>query len=65
VSGLFSALLRPALFSLDAEQAHGFGIKALKTGLMPAPSIKPDSRLAVRAAGLVFPNPLGMAAGFD
>lgn len=63
--GLFSALLRPALFCLDAEQAHGFGIKALKAGLLPAPSIKSDARLAVRAAGLAFPNPLGVAAGFD
>jgi dihydroorotate dehydrogenase len=65
LSSFFSALLRPALFCVDAEQAHGLGIKALKTGLLPAPGIKPDSRLAVHAAGLVFPNPIGMAAGFD
>jgi dihydroorotate dehydrogenase len=65
VSSLFSALLRPALFSLDAEQAHGLGIKALKTGLLPMPTMVPDSRLTVRAAGFSFPNPVGMAAGFD
>ena len=65
MSGLFSALIRPALFCVDAENAHALGIQALKTGLLPSPSIKPDNRLAVRLAGLTFANPLGMAAGFD
>lgn len=65
MSGLFSGLIRPALFRFDAEQAHGLGIKALKTGLLPSPGIKLDNRLSVRVASLQFPNPLGMAAGFD
>ncbi len=65
MSGLFSALLRPVLFGFDAEHAHGFGVKALKTGLIPGPLCKPDRRLRVDVAGLTFPNPLGMAAGFD
>ncbi len=65
MSNLFSALLRPVLFGFDAEQAHGFAIKALKTGLVPSPFCAPDPRLKVTAAGLSFPNPLGMAAGFD
>ncbi|MGB8818252.1 MAG: quinone-dependent dihydroorotate dehydrogenase [Rhizobiaceae bacterium] len=65
MSSLFASLLRPALFCLDAELAHGLGIKALKSGLLPTAAIKPDGRLAVHVAGLNFPNPLGMAAGFD
>ncbi len=65
MTGLFSAVLRPVLFGFDAEQAHGLAIKALKTGLLPSPVCAPDPRLQVNVAGLAFPNPLGMAAGFD
>ena len=65
MSGLFSAVLRPMLFEFGAEQAHGFAIKALKSGLLPSVICTPDPRLRVSAAGLSFPNPLGMAAGFD
>ncbi len=65
MSGLFSALLRPALFCLDAERAHGVALKALKTGLVPLVAPKADTRLAVSVAGHHFPNPLGIAAGFD
>lgn len=62
---LFSAVLRPALFSLDAETAHAVSIKALKSGLAAMPGARPDPRLAVAIAGLTFPSPLGMAAGYD
>lgn len=62
---LFSMLLRPVLFGFDAEQAHGFAIKALKSGLFSGFVGTPDARLGVETAGLSFPNPLGMAAGFD
>lgn len=62
---LFSALLRPALFSLDAETAHGFSIKALKTGLVVVPGARPSPRLSVEVAGLAFPSPVGVAAGYD
>ncbi len=57
-------LARPLLHALDAETAHGLTLKAL--GFMPggSPPIS-DSRLAVEAFGLRFPNPLGLAAGFD
>ncbi|HVR90094.1 MAG TPA: quinone-dependent dihydroorotate dehydrogenase [Novosphingobium sp.] len=58
------ALLRPALFQLDAEPAHRLAIAALK--LLPGGGrICPDGPLAITVAGLDFPNPLGMAAGFD
>ncbi|WP_417708445.1 quinone-dependent dihydroorotate dehydrogenase [Roseibium aggregatum] len=50
---------------LDAETAHRATILALKSGLMPARRRTDDPRLAVRLWDLTFPNPLGMAAGFD
>jgi len=57
-------LLRPAIFALDAERAHLLTIAALKA--MPAgPPVQRDPVLAVRVAGLDFPNPVGLAAGFD
>ena len=57
-------LVRPLLHALDAETAHGLTVGLLK--LLPAPAAGPaDSRLAVSAFGLDFPNPLGLAAGFD
>src|SRR5690606_37045424 len=49
----------------DPEAAHGLSITALKSGLVPAAPAKGDERLRVRACGLDFPNPLGMAAGYD
>ena len=56
-------LLRPALFTLDPETAHGLAITALKAlPRRPAPA---DGPLSIDVAGLAFPNPLGMAAGFD
>jgi dihydroorotate dehydrogenase len=65
VTGIFSALLRPALFALDAERAHALSIQALKSGLVRLPLPRPDPRLAVELAGLHFPSPVGMAAGYD
>lgn len=57
-------LIRPALFALDAETAHSLSLAALKT--MPALGrARGDGPLACEVAGLRFPNPLGMAAGYD
>lgn len=56
--------LRPLLFRLDAERAHGLTIAALKSGLVPA-APPPDRSLATRVAGLDFASPIGLAAGFD
>jgi dihydroorotate dehydrogenase len=62
--GLFESLARPLLALLDAENAHRLAILALK--LPPFVKLTSDDpRLAVRAFGLNFPNPVGMAAGFD
>jgi dihydroorotate dehydrogenase len=50
---------------LDAETAHRATVVALKSGLMPGRKALQDPRLAVKLWDLTFPNPLGMAAGFD
>ena len=57
-------LVRPIAFALDAERAHRLTIRALR--LMPAGlPAKDDPALGVELAGLRFPNPVGLAAGFD
>lgn len=53
-----------ALFALDPETAHGLSIKALKSGFFRC-NVPSHEALQVHIAGLSFPNPLGMAAGFD
>jgi dihydroorotate dehydrogenase len=63
IRGAFS-FLRPVLHKLDPESAHQLTIRAL--GM--APALTPpadDPRLAVEAMGLSFPNPVGLAAGYD
>lgn len=62
-STLFN-LLRPGLMLMDAETAHKATIAGLK--LTPAlASPVDDPLLATRVFGLEFPNPVGLAAGFD
>ncbi|HRD75302.1 MAG TPA: quinone-dependent dihydroorotate dehydrogenase [Hyphomicrobiaceae bacterium] len=58
-------LAKPMLFALDPETAHEATLKSLEAGLYPRFSGPDDSRLNVKAFGLTFPNPIGMAAGFD
>jgi dihydroorotate dehydrogenase len=58
-------LVRPLLFALDPERAHELTLKSLEAGLYPRGAGADDERLTVRAWGLAFPNPLGIAAGFD
>jgi dihydroorotate dehydrogenase len=61
---LIYGLIRPALFALEPEAAHRAAIRALALGLYrPAPAH--DPRLNRRILGLDFPNPVGLAAGFD
>ncbi|MFC3532839.1 quinone-dependent dihydroorotate dehydrogenase [Vogesella facilis] len=61
-------LLRPLLFKTDAEQAHEMTLKMLDvahqlqlTGLLAGKV----GRNPVKAMGLTFPNPVGLAAGLD
>ena len=57
-------LLRPFIFRLDAEAAHGATIAAL--GLLPKRDLSTFApSLAIDVAGLRFPSPVGLAAGFD
>jgi len=64
VIGLFDRLARPFLHALEPEDAHGLAIKMLKFAPLP-PAAADDKRLATRVFGLNFPNPVGIAAGFD
>jgi dihydroorotate dehydrogenase len=57
-------LVRPALFGLDAETAHNLALTALKLSAFGRPA-RPGGPLATRIAGIDFPNPVGLAAGFD
>lgn len=61
---MFYSLLRPALFRLPAETAHTLTIAALRLGGHEERGA-PEPRLCQRVAGITFPNPVGMAAGFD
>lgn len=65
MNGALDKAIAGLLLACDPETAHRISIKALKYGLVPI--IKPhcDERLEVDVAGLKFPNPLGMAAGYD
>lgn len=56
-------LLRPAIFALDPERAHRLAIRALAA--MPPRAPARPGPLAVEVAGVAFPNPVGVAAGFD
>jgi dihydroorotate dehydrogenase len=57
-------LLRPLAFALDAETAHRATVRALSLApKLPLPDFAPE--LAQEVAGLRFPSPVGLAAGFD
>lgn len=60
----FYRLVRPLMFRIEAERAHRLTIAALGhvPVVFPAPA---DPALAVQLAGLRFPNPVGIAPGFD
>jgi dihydroorotate dehydrogenase len=59
-----AGLAHPLLRLLPAEAAHRAAIVGL--WLYPPAAAPPtDERLATRLAGIAFPNPLGLAAGFD
>ncbi len=56
--------LRPALFAIPPERAHQMVIQGLKSIPRPRPRAGPLT-LPIKVAGLSFPNPVGVAAGFD
>jgi dihydroorotate dehydrogenase len=57
-------LLRPALFMVNPERAHTLALRALRARPAGAPAPL-GGPLETQVAGLAFPNPVGMAAGFD
>lgn len=63
----YRSCIRPLFFALDPESAHHFAMKCLEVA---GPWIRGfrtpgDERLAREVFGLRFPNPVGLAAGFD
>lgn len=56
-------LLRPLLFKLDAERAHAVALSALHC--LPVACFKNMPQRPVKALGLDFPHPVGLAAGLD
>jgi dihydroorotate dehydrogenase len=64
VNGLFG-LGQALLLALDPERAHDLTIKSLELGLYPRAGGPDDPRLRQTVFGLDFPNPVGMAPGFD
>ena len=64
LSGLYR-LARAGLFMLQPEDAHEATLKALEAGVYPRPLSTDDPALAQRVFGLDFPNPVGIAAGYD
>lgn len=71
---LYSKVIRPLLFSMDAERAHDLtlslaslasksGALCAMAGALYAPP--QDARLVTKAFGLTFDNPVGLAAGLD
>lgn len=56
--------IRPIIFAFDAERAHRLSLRAISLfGSQRAPAVDPI--LATEVAGLRFPNPVGLAAGYD
>ena len=64
ISGL-SRLAQPMLLMLPPEQAHEASLRALENGLYPRGPSHHDPLISVKAFGLTFPNPVGIAPGFD
>jgi dihydroorotate dehydrogenase len=64
VIGLFGRLALPLLHAFDPEDAHRLAVRMLTFAPLPRAAAD-DTRLATRAFGLNFNNPIGMAAGFD
>ncbi len=61
----FYGLARGALFAMEPEDAHELSLKLLERGLYPRDSVGNPSALSTRVFGLDFPNPIGIAAGYD
>lgn len=56
-------LIRPFVFALDPERAHLISLAV--AARLPGRTAPPDPVLRTSVAGLDFPNPVGLAAGYD
>lgn len=63
--GALTGLARPLLLALEPEVAHEATLRALELGVYPRAGASAEPALALDVWGLAFPNPLGIAAGFD
>lgn len=59
------SLIRPFLMAIDAEDAHGLALKALKKGWVKGQGHADDPILRTKLGSLELANPIGLAAGFD
>ena len=61
------SIFRPFLFNLEPETAHDLAIKSLKFNFLPNQifDVEDEEMLKVQVLGKSFPNPIGLAAGFD
>src|SRR4051812_47232693 len=67
---IYERLVRPLLFSVSAEKAHNLAIRSLRAASNSPAALRQLERFAPRpfpktVFGLTFPNPVGLAAGFD
>lgn len=58
-------LVGPLVRLLDPERAHRLTVCALAHSSASSAQMRPRPRLKTEVLGLSFPNPLGLAAGFD
>lgn len=61
----FYSAIKPLLWRLDPEHAHGLALWALEHNFPLGTAGADDPRLSVEAFGRRFANPVGLAAGFD
>jgi dihydroorotate dehydrogenase len=68
---VYPSLVRPVLFRLDPERAHDLAVRSAELAsrsrmvCRTVAALDADPRLAVEVAGIRFPTPVGLAAGFD
>ena len=73
---IYRSVLRPLFFAMDAESAHHLAMGGLSAAARWGPALAvvrrlvgtatvPDPKLVRTVFGVRFPNPVGLAAGFD
>ena len=61
------SFFRPFIFKLDPERAHRLAVESLKLNYLPKSFFKTENEemLEINVFNKKFPNPIGLAAGFD